>query len=217
VVLTYEWGHAFEHHLFDAPEPESVLVVAPDGKSTDLTKALEKNKAAGPQGKEVTAFRLPFTPEQRGDYTFFLRTPPIWIEEEEEFLQDLVKVVLHVQAQKGWEAALPGTFQLVPLTRPYGLQPGMVFQAQAEGTAPPLKGAPVEIERYHPVPPKEIPADEHVTRTARTDPNGVVTCTLTEPGWWGISVQRNAGTRQRNAKTYPLRQRATLWVFVEPK
>jgi cobalt/nickel transport protein len=160
---------------------------------------------------------LRFTPEQRGDYTFFLRTPPIWIEGEGEFLQDLVKVVLHVQAQKGWDAVLPGTFQLVPLTRPYGLQPGMVFQAQAEGTDRPLKGAPVEVERYHPVPPKETPADEHVTRTARTDPNGVVTCTLTEPGWWGITVQRDAGTRERKGKAYPMRQRATLWVFVETK
>jgi uncharacterized GH25 family protein len=75
----------------------------------------------------------------------------------------------------------------------------------------------VEVERYHPVPPKETPADEHVTRTARTDPNGVVTCTLTEPGWWGITVQRDAGTRERKGKAYPMRQRATLWVFVETK
>jgi cobalt/nickel transport protein len=214
VTVTYEWGHAFEHHLLDAPAPESVQVIGPDGRSSDLTKNLEKVRVAGAEGKQVAAYRLRFTPPLRGDYTFVLRTCPIWIDDDEVFLQDIVKVVLHVQAQKGWDAVAPATFQLVPLTRPYGLQPGLVFQARTEGIDQPLKGAPVEIERYNAMPPKEMPPDEQITRTAKTDPNGVLTCTLTEPGWWAVTVQRDAGTHQRNGKTYPLRQRATFWVHV---
>ena len=99
VAFVIQWGHPFEHQLFDAPKPQSVTVLAPDGKKTDLTGKVEK--VALPEGKDrkVTAYRLPFTPEARGDYIILLRTPPIWMGEDGEFLRDTVKVVLHVQAQ----------------------------------------------------------------------------------------------------------------------
>ena len=105
VVFTYQWGHPYEHELFDAPPPDSVVVLAPDGKTTDLTKSLEKITVPAGEGKTVAAYQFHFTPDQRGDYVFLLRTPPIWMAEDEEFLQDNVKVVLHVQAQKGWDGA----------------------------------------------------------------------------------------------------------------
>jgi cobalt/nickel transport protein len=234
VAVTYQWGHPFEHQLFDAPAPEKFVVVAPDGKSTDLVKALEK-RSVGEGDKKVTVYRGSFTPQQRGDYLLVLQTPPIWMKEDQEFLQDSVTTVLHVQAQNGWDQVaddLP--LQLVPLTRPYGLQPGLVFQAQAQalgtGKNPfenpllerpverpgkPLARSLVEIEHYNPAPPKELPPDEQVTRTAKTDPNGVVTCTLTEPGWWCLTVQRDGGKKERDGKSYPVRQRGTFWVFVE--
>src|SRR5262249_29163456 len=127
VTFSYQWGHPFEHQLFDAPEPVSVVVTSPDGKKTDLTKSLTKTTIPGTEGKKAAAFQFKFTPEQRGDYVFLLQTPPMFMEEDGEFLQDVVKVVLHVQAQKGWDAPVRGEFEVMPLTRPYGLQPGMVF------------------------------------------------------------------------------------------
>src|SRR5262245_27829002 len=33
VQFLYQWGHPSEHELFDAPAPEGVTVIAPDGKS----------------------------------------------------------------------------------------------------------------------------------------------------------------------------------------
>jgi cobalt/nickel transport protein len=237
VTLTYQWGHPFEHQLFDAPQPEKLIVLAPDGKATDLTKSLEKTTVPAAEGKKVTAYRVKFTPEQRGDYVFVLQTPPIWMEEDQEFLQDTVKVVVHVQAQKGWDAALSPDFEPVPLTRPYGLQPGMVFQTRTKAVLPvpfegkpgelpplnpplklqPLGGALVEVERYNAAPPKELPPDEHITRVVKTDPGGVATCTLTDPGWWSVTAYHFGGQREHEGKKYPVRQRATLWVFVDEK
>jgi uncharacterized GH25 family protein len=228
VSFVYQFGHPFEHQLFDAPPPARVFVLAPDGKKTELGKTLEKIKVAG-EKKEVTAYRFRLTPEQRGDYIVQLETPPIWMEEDQEFVQDTVKVVLHVQAQKGWDASAGKPLKIVPLTRPYGLQPGMVFQAQVfgppakpgfgdpPGKAEPLAGALVEIERFNPAPPAKLPPDEHITRTAKTDPNGVVTTTLPEAGWWALTAQRDGGRRERNGKAYPVRERATLWVWVDAK
>ena len=56
-----------------------------------------------------------------------------------------------------------------------------------------MPGALVEIEHYHAAPPKTIPADEFCTRTAKTDPNGVVTGTLTDPGWWCLAAAADGG------------------------
>ncbi len=217
VAILYQWGHPFEHQLFDAPAPESVVVVGPDGKKADLTRELEKVPVAGTDGKKAGAYRFRFTPPRRGDYQLVLRTPPIWMADEKVYLQDTVKVVLHVQDQDGWDAATGQDFELVPLTRPYGLRAGMVFQGQVFAGGKPTAGALVEVERYNPTPPRELPADEHITRTAKTDPNGVVTTSLTEPGWWCLTALREAGKRAHQGKDYPLRKRTTLWVYVDDK
>jgi cobalt/nickel transport protein len=224
VTLTYQWGHPFEHELFDAPRPTSLQVVTPDGKQTDLLDSLEKSsRKAG--AKEVVVYQLKFTPQMRGDHVFLLRTPPLWMEEEGEFLEDVVKVVLHVQAQKGWERQASPDFEIEPLTRPYGLQAGMVFQARLSTSRPqqramqlrPLAGTLVEVEHYNPQPPAQMPPDEHITYTARTGPDGVVTTTLTAPGWWGLTAAQPGPNRMHGDKLRPGRKRSTLWVFVDER
>jgi cobalt/nickel transport protein len=218
VTLTYQWGHPYEHQLFDAPKPENLLVLAPDGKKTDLTKNLTKVDLAGNDNKAVSAYRVVFKAEQRGDYVFVLKTPPIWMEEEKEYLQDTVKVVLHVQTQKGWDSCGHEGLEIKPLTRPYGLQAGMVFQAEVRGPDKKgIEGLLVEVERYNPKPPSILPPDEQITRSAKTDASGVFTCTLTDPGWWCIAAAREGVSMERQGKKYPLRQRAIHWVFVDEK
>jgi cobalt/nickel transport protein len=214
--VMYQWGHPFEHQLFDAPVPHQFLVLGPDGQKADLLANLEKEQPAA-NGESPITYRCRFTPRLRGDYLFLLQTPPIWMEEDQEFLEDLVKVVLHVQVQKGWDRVAGEPFELVPLTRPYGLEPGTVFQVQALAEGKPLAASQVEVEHYNPSPPRELPPDEQITRVVKTQPGGVATCTLTQPGWWCLTAQRDHGQREHNGKAYPVRQRATLWVFVDEK
>ncbi len=213
MTFTYQWGHPYEHQLFDAPKPEAVSVRSPDGKTLDLTKSLEKISLPAGEGKTATGYRFTLTPEQRGDYVFLMKLPPIFLEEEAEFVQDVVKVIYHVQAQKGWDAAVGGEgFQWTPFTRPYGLEPGLVFQAQT------IPGALAEIELYHAAPPKTLPSDEQITRVVRTAANGVATCTLTDPGWWCLTVTANEREqRKHDGKDVIQRRRSTLWVFVDEK
>jgi cobalt/nickel transport protein len=223
VTFLYLWGHPFEHQLFDAPAPRSLIVLTPEGKQANLTRSLEKFTVPAGSGKTVTAYRFHFTPAVRGDHVFLLRTPPIWMEEDGEFLEDTAKVVLHVQAQKGWDAVVDPGAEFIPLTRPYGLQPGMAFQAQVQtrgeggGERLPLGGRLVEIEHYNPRPPQQLPPDEQVTRTARTDRAGAVTATLTDPGWWCLTTSRPGGNRPHDGKAYPVRQRSIFWVFVDER
>jgi len=222
VTFIYQWGHPYEHELFDAPKPEKLNVLFPDGEThKDLTSTLEKVQGAGGDGKPVTSWRFSFTPQQRGDHTFFLQTPPIWMEESREFVQDIVRVTLHVQTQNGWDIDTGEGFRLTPLTRPYGLLPGMVFQGRLlrdkiddglEEISP-----HIQIERYNAAPPKELPADELITFRTRYDPNGVFTFAFPEAGWWSFTAERAAGLHERKGKEHPLRQRLTMWVHVEAK
>jgi len=213
--IIFQWGHPFEHQLADASPPNSLIVLLPSGKKADLTKILEEVAVTGLEGKSVRAFQFRFTPEERGDFVLILHAPPIWIEEDHAFVQDTVQVVLHVQAQKGWDASIGKGIEMTPLTRPYGLQPGMVFQARVAADGQALAGTVVEVERYNPSPPDHLPADEHITRTAKTDPTGIITVSLMEPGWWGLTAGRDRGEKEHDGKTYPIRERVTLWVFVD--
>jgi cobalt/nickel transport protein len=215
VQFVFQWGHPFEHELFSAHAPEKLLLIGPDGLREDFLNRLEKSSAPTENGQSVTVYRLTFAPTERGDYTFFLQASPLWMEEEREFLHDVVTVVLHVQSQKGWDQGIGTGLDVVPLTRPYGLLPGMVFAAQARLDGQPLAGSLMEIEQYHPAKPSRLPPEEHITRTARSDTNGSVIATLTEPGWWAITAQRLSGQREHDGKSYPVRQRATFWVYVD--
>src|SRR5207247_2448012 len=95
VSLTYQWGHPFEHEMFDAQAPAQATILLPDGKLTPLT-AEETTVSEG--DKKHRAYRFQFQAGQRGDYVFFVKSQPIWMEEEQEFLVDYAKVVVHVQA-----------------------------------------------------------------------------------------------------------------------
>lgn len=221
VAFTYLWGHPFEHEVFDAPRPIKVNVLFPDGEThKDLTATLEAGKQAGRDDKSIASWKFRFTPQQRGDHTFFLETPPIWLETDKEFVQDIVRVTLHVQTQNGWDNDVGEGFRLTPVTRPYGLLPHMVFQGQLlrdRDEKQPAISPHIEIERFNPAPPKNIPADELVTFKTRFDPNGVFTFAFPEAGWWSFTAQRDGGTRQHKGKEYPVRQRLTMWVHVEDK
>src|SRR5436190_1573469 len=91
VTLHFQWGHPFEHQLFDATAPRRLFVIAPNGKKTDLTKKLEAVPLLNGQ-KKPQVLRLRFTPNQRGDHVFVLTCVPAFMHAEKQFLEDTVKV-----------------------------------------------------------------------------------------------------------------------------
>jgi uncharacterized GH25 family protein len=226
VIVTYQFGHPFEHVLSDAEKPVRVVAFTPDRKSIDLVPTLEKVEVPGADGKKVVAYRFTFQPPGRGDFTLLVESPPVWMEDEKHFIHDVCRVVIHVETQKGWDLihGRDDQFTAAPLTRPYGLRAGTVFQTQVHerGTRAAVSHL-VEIERFNATPPKALPPDEHITLSLKTDLAGVATCTLPDPGWWAITATRQLGlgkkpeTKERDSKSYPVVDRATLWVRVDDK
>ncbi len=212
---TISFGHPFEHEIRDMAPPESLKVHAPGGSVIDLVPRLETEKVAGPEGKEAARYRFGFEPGERGDFLIALAARPRFVADEGVFLRDFVKVVVHVQGERGWDRAIGDPLEVVPLTRPYGLRPGAVFQARALLDGKPIEGEVCEIERYNAERPRSMPEDEFITRTVRTGPGGLIAATLDEPGWWSITVaSRQRSARTAEGKEAPRTLRATFWVYV---
>jgi cobalt/nickel transport protein len=225
VTLTYVFGHPFEHDLFDTEKPTKATLFSPDGKATDVLAALQKVETNGHGNKQIAAYQYVFQPEGRGDFTIVFESPPIWMADEKQFFRDTARVTIHVETQKGWDARLGDAtqFAVVPLTRPYGLRAGMVFQASVYPGESSGVSHQVEVERFNPQPPAALPPDEHITLSVKTDRNGTATSTLPDAGWWAMTAIRRypaeakPPTREREGAAYPLVERATLWVLVEDR
>lgn len=138
IEFEYFWGHPYEHIIFDTPVPDSIWVLAPDGKTrTDLSKSVKKVKKADADGRKVTNLAFSFTPEKRGDHILCLNAPAIFIEEEELFWQDYVKLNIHVSSQKGWDSM---TGQKVELVQGSSRRAGGACRTQWIGKDDPVSG-----------------------------------------------------------------------------
>ena len=216
VTVTLQFGHPYEHQLSSMKEPRSLKLVAPDGTETDVKDKVKKVALKGEKG-DVDGYRMTFTPDQRGDYVLLFVSAPMLMKEDGELLVDTARVVIHVQAQKGWDRNVWGYYEWQPLTRPYGLLPGTVFQARFVSANKKVSTADllVEVERYNPKPPRELPDDEFITRTMKTDDKGVVTTTLPEAGWWCLTTTYEVVPEEVDGKAVKRRSRSTLWVYVD--
>ena len=183
------WGHPYEGIYFDAPTITEVGVVKPDGtKDTLSTTAIT---VTGEEGS-ASAYKVSFTPDEtlddsgRGDYIIYADFEALHVEDEEVTWEDHVKAIVHYKGSTGWDHKTGQIMEIVPLTRPYGLEEGFVFVGQVLYNGNPLADASVEIEKYYPVgeAPDPLPEEPMITRETKTDANGVFSFTLDEPGIW---------------------------------
>lgn len=220
VTVSLVLGHPYERDLSSAPAAISAYVRRPNGKRESVVDKLTRSRKTCPVSKKTeVCYRLTYVPAERGDYVISADSKAQL--DNDEFRQDHTKTILHVQSQNGWDGASGQMMEWIPLTRPYGIEAGFVFQARLVrrdgGT---VDGVEVEIEQYLPRAPHEddLPAGEMITRTAKTDPNGVVTYTLDEPGWWLIcGTAESPKQLKHEGKEYKTLRRAILMVHVEER
>jgi len=219
VKYRFIWGHGYEHIWFDATLPDEFVAIAPSGGKTDLKGALAPIKVKGADGKEYRAYEFAYTPRERGDHILAMKAAMLWDEEAGVFLQDFAKSVLHVQDKLNWDRKVGHKLELVPLSRPYGLQKGGTIQMMVLLDGKPLPGCEVEFEKFQPACPDEddLPGEEFITYEAKSDPNGIVTFGLTEEGWFALTAVRDSGKKiEKEGHEGDLVYRATFWINVTP-
>ncbi|MFC1736349.1 DUF4198 domain-containing protein [Candidatus Hydrogenedentota bacterium] len=211
------WGHGYEHIWFDAEVPEELIAVSPSGEKTNLLDGLKKSMVTGRDGKDYRAFSLSYRPKERGDHIIAMKAALVYDREQEVYLQDYAKSIFHVQDKLAWDRNVGMKLELVPLTRPYGLQVGGVFQAQVLLEGKPLAACEVEFEKYQRRAPsqKDTPPETFITFEAKTDPNGIVTFGLHEEGWFALTaINVTKEHAKPNGVLAPIVERSTLWINI---
>ena len=192
------WGHPYEHISFDMTSTPEVSVMKPDGTVLPLTTTEITVDGMDEEGNAGTfvAYKASFIVDQMGDSVVFVK-----YEDEDEKLIDYVKAVIHcgVEAWEGWDAKSGQKAEIVPFTRPYGLEESFVFTGTALYDGNALPDADVEVEMYHTqdlgVEIVEIAETMFAydppmmfTRVTKTNAAGEFAYTLDEPGIWFVGA-----------------------------
>jgi cobalt/nickel transport protein len=181
VIWNYPPLPPFEQQGMDMAKPK-VRVMAGNEK-IDLLGTLQETKVLGQQ-----AWKTTYTPKKPGIYTFYFDPTPYWEPAENKYIVHQTKTIVAAFGdEEGWDKEVGLKAEIVPLTRPFGLYAGNVFQGVVKFKGKPVAGVDVEVENWN---DKKLtaPNDYFVAQVAKTDKNGVFTFAVPKAGWWGFSA-----------------------------
>ncbi|MDO9586041.1 MAG: DUF4198 domain-containing protein [Syntrophales bacterium] len=208
INLQIKFIHPFEGQYMNMERPKAVGVMV-NGKRDDLLPTLKKRMVKGCSTWEA-AYRI----KRPGDHIFFVEPEPYWEPAEESFIVHYTKVVVNALGrEEGWDAEVGLKTEIVPLTRPYGLWAGNVFQGMVKVDGKPVPYAEVEVEYYNEGGKIKPPADPYICQVVKADANGVFTYAMPKAGWWGFAALSAADFKLKHEdKEFPVEIGAVLWV-----
>ncbi len=208
VMVTLSFSHPFEAVGMEMVKPEAFSVTA-NGRQVDLSAALEKTTVMG-----RTAWKMNYKIKRPGVYMFHMEPKAYWEPAEDCFIIHYTKTVVTAFGDdEGWDGEIGLRTEIVPLSKPYGLYAGNVFQGivKVDGKAAPH--AEVEIEYYNESGQVRAPSDYMVTQTIKADKNGVFTYAAPRSGWWGFSALSTADFKlKQDGEEKDVELGAVIWV-----
>jgi cobalt/nickel transport protein len=217
VTITFATGHPFELEMEPAPRPERIQVLDARGRATNLTSALQPTLFRG--DTNGAAWQLRFEPS-RGDSMVALDSAASVDAGQKTLFREYVKVCVHRALEEGWNRRTGQPIEIVPLTRPYGLRPGMAFTGRLMRGDAPVADGEVYFERLNDARPDQayLPPEPLITFTVRTDSEGRFVLSLPEPGWWVVGAYADdLGPVRHEGKDYRLEGFAGIWLRVEAR
>ncbi len=213
IGLELVFTHPFLQIALNLKRPE-VFGVWTAGKTTDLLETLEKNSSQDRVGETISSFHTQYNIKKPGDHIFFVQPQPYWEETESTFIIHYTKTVVNAfGVEEGWDHELGLKAEIIPLTRPYGLWVGNIFQGIVKLNGKAVPFATVEVEFYNKKGEVSAPSDPFITQVVKTDANGVFTYAMPRAGWWGFAALLDDGeTMLHKGKAYPVESGAVLWV-----
>lgn len=209
LTFTLSFSHPFEMVGMDLVKPKTFRVLA-GGKPKDLRDSLEATQVMG-----HSAWQTVYTVDRPGVYLFYMQPEPYWEPAEDAFIVHLTKTVVTAFGDDdGWDAEIGLETEIVPLSKPFGLYAGNVFQGIVKLGGKPVPFAEVEVEYYNRDRQYTAPAEYMVTQTIKADGNGVFTYGVPVSGWWGFAALNPADYKllhQGEEKDVELG--AVIWVY----
>lgn len=202
---------AFTHPMEGGPKmemarPASFGVQTSKG-TINLLETLERD---GPGFKTTYALSTP------DSYVFFMTPKPYWEEGEGKYIRHHTKVVVDYLSANDWERRLDLPVEIIPVSRPYALWTGNVFQGQVLHNGKPVPHSVVEVEWRNDGSLK-APGDLYVTQEIKTDANGVFTYGLAKAGWWGFAAlieTHPEDLKNPQGQNAPMEEGGLIWVHV---
>jgi cobalt/nickel transport protein len=187
VTLTLSFSHPFEMVGMELVKPKAFNVLA-GGKKQDLLGTLEKTEIMA-----HTAWRSSYAVTRPGVYVFYMEPEPYWELAEDSFIIHYTKTVVTAFGDdEGWDAEIGLKTEIIPLSKPFGLYAGNVFQGIVKLDGKPVPFAEVEVEYYNIDKKHTAPTDYMITQAIKADQNGVFTYAAPFPGWWGFAALNTA-------------------------
>jgi len=208
ITLKVQFIHPMEGDYMNMARPAQFGVII-QGKKIDLLNKLQEKIV-----KDCTAWEANYQIKRPGDYIFFVEPQPYWEPAEDCFIIHYTKVIINALGLEiGWDEEVGLKTEIVPLTRPYGLWTGNIFQGivKVKGEAVPY--AEVEIEYYNQDAEVKWPADPMITQVIKADQNGVFTYAMPKAGWWGFAALNEDEEKiKHNGEEKSVEIGTVLWV-----
>ncbi|MCG8345794.1 MAG: DUF4198 domain-containing protein [Chlorobiales bacterium] len=217
LTVNLMFAHPFEGRSMSMEKPVIAGVLSNGKKTmfTDKLKALDLRMYADTTPSR--AWRISYAIERPGDYIFFMEPKPYWEPAEDSYIVHYTKVIVNAFGkEKGWDEEVGMKTEIIPLTRPYGLYAGNVFQGIVKVEGKPSPFTEVEIEYFNRRGKNTAPATPFVTQVVKADAGGVFTYAIPKAGWWGFAaLSTDQKTITRDGKPKPVEIGAVLWVKAE--
>jgi len=204
ISLTLSFSHPFEGEGMELVKP-AVFGVMANGKRVNLLETLKETKLM-----DHTAWETFYKIKRPGVYMFYMEPKPYWEPAEDCYIVHYTKTVVTAFGDdEGWDQEIGLKTEIVPLSKPYGLYAGNVFQGIVKLDGKPVPFCEVEVEYYNEDGKAKAPTDYMVTQTIKADVNGLFTYAAPRAGWWGFAA---LNTSDEKIKGKDVEMGAVLWV-----
>lgn len=183
VTLMASFSHPFEGIGMELTKPHVFGVMA-NGRKHNLLSHLNKIQFMG-----HTAWKLNYNVNRPGVFVFYMEPQPFWEPAEDCFILHYTKTVVTAFGDdEGWDTEVGLKTEIVPLTKPYGLYAGNLFQGIVKLNGKSIPYAAIEVEFYNKNKTYTAPTDYMITQTVKADKNGVFSYSAPKSGWWGFAA-----------------------------
>jgi cobalt/nickel transport protein len=207
--IQISFSHPMEMVGMDMGKPRAFGVLA-GGSKEDLLGSLKPTQVMG-----KAAWSSQYTIKKPGIYAFYMEPEPYWEPAEDSYIVHYTKVVVPAFGdEEGWDKDVGFKIEIAPLTRPFGLYAGNLFQGIVKVDGKPLPYAEVEIEFYNKDQKAEAPTEYMVTQVVKADRNGVFTYAVPRSGWWGFAALTTADFKlKKDGKDKAVEIGGVIWVY----
>ena len=212
IKIEASFSHPFEMVGMPLVKPQKFGVFF-EKKNKNLLSRLKSKKIMKHQ-----SFEIDYKINRPGIYVFYMEPKPYFEPAEDCFIIHYTKTYIAAFGDdEGWDEEIGLKTEIVPLSKPFALYAGNVFQGIVKFDGEIVPFAEVEVEYYNKDKKAKAPSDYMITQTIKADKNGVFTYAPPKSGWWGFAALNEADytLKTKDGKEKGVELGAVLWIKFE--